>query len=119
ETVTLDRLSGGRLGLGAGRGSDRPGEFDPARFGGGGSPRERARLLDEGLDRLIAYWDGDFEPGPVSRIPIWAAARWPNRRPLARAARYDGVFPIDLPGPDALPDYIAGLDVADVAITIT
>jgi hypothetical protein len=28
--------------------------------------------------------------------------RWPNRRPLGRAARFDGVFPIDLPGPEAL-----------------
>ncbi len=117
ETVTLDRLSEGRLVLGVGLGSERTGEFDPARFGEEGSPRERARLLDEGLERLVAFWDGEFEPRPVTRIPIWVAARWPNRRPLARAARYDGVFPIDLPGPDALGDYVAGLDVADVVVT--
>ena len=30
------------------------------------------------------------------------AARWPSRRPLRRAARWDGLFPIDLPDPDAL-----------------
>ena len=118
ETVTLDRLSGGRLVLGVGLGSERTGEFDPVRFGEEGSPRERARLLDSGLSKLVAYWDGDFEPGPVSRIPIWVAARYPNRRPLQRAARYDGVFPIDVPGPEALADYIAGLDVADVVVTI-
>ena len=41
------------------------------------------------------------------RIPIWVAARWPNKRPLRRAARYDGVFPIDLPGPEALAEVIA------------
>jgi alkanesulfonate monooxygenase SsuD/methylene tetrahydromethanopterin reductase-like flavin-dependent oxidoreductase (luciferase family) len=118
ETVTLDRLSGGRLVLGVGLGSERTGEFDPARFGEEGSARERARLLDERLERLHAYWDGEFEPVPVSRIPIWVAARYPNRRPLRRAARYDGVFPIDLPGPEALSDYISGLDVADVLVTI-
>jgi alkanesulfonate monooxygenase SsuD/methylene tetrahydromethanopterin reductase-like flavin-dependent oxidoreductase (luciferase family) len=106
ETVTLDRLSHGRLVLGVGLGSDRTGEFDPGRFGEEGDPRARARLLDEGLDRLLAYWDGGFEPGPVQRprIPVWVASRWPHRRPLRRAARFDGLFPIDLPGPEALAD---------------
>ena len=28
-----------------------------------------------------------------------SAARWPNRRPVRRALRWDGIFPIDLPGP--------------------
>ena len=60
ETVTLDRLSGGRLVLGVGIGGDRHGEFAP--FGDSGDPRERARLLDEGLDRLVALWDGEFAP---------------------------------------------------------
>jgi alkanesulfonate monooxygenase SsuD/methylene tetrahydromethanopterin reductase-like flavin-dependent oxidoreductase (luciferase family) len=108
ETVTLDRLSGGRLVLGVGLGSDRTGEFDPDRFGEEGDPRARARLLDEGLDRLLAYWDGEFEPGPVQspRIPVWVASRWPHRRPLRRAARFDGLFPIDLPGPEALAELV-------------
>jgi alkanesulfonate monooxygenase SsuD/methylene tetrahydromethanopterin reductase-like flavin-dependent oxidoreductase (luciferase family) len=102
ETVTLDRLSGGRLVLGAGLGGDRGGEL--SRFGEELDPRARARLLDEGLARLEAYWDGELEPQPVQRprIPVWLAARWPNRRPVHRAARWDGLFPIDLPGPDAL-----------------
>src|SRR3954468_20998445 len=102
ETVTLDRLSGGRLIFGAGAGSDNSGEF--SKFGEEGDARARARLLDEGLEQLLAYWDGGFEPRPVQqpRIPVWVAARWPNRRPLRRAARFDGVFPIDLPGPEAL-----------------
>jgi alkanesulfonate monooxygenase SsuD/methylene tetrahydromethanopterin reductase-like flavin-dependent oxidoreductase (luciferase family) len=106
ETATLDRLSGGRLVLGVGIGSDRTGEFDPDRFGEEGDARERARLLDDGLERVIAYWQGEFEPPPVQRprIPIWVAARWPHRRPLARAARWDGLFPIDLPGPEALAE---------------
>jgi alkanesulfonate monooxygenase SsuD/methylene tetrahydromethanopterin reductase-like flavin-dependent oxidoreductase (luciferase family) len=111
ETVTLDRLSGGRLVLGVGLGSDRTGEFDPERFGEEGDQRARARLLDEGLDRLLAYWDGGFDPRPVQRprIPIWVAARWPHRRPLRRAARFDGLFPIDLPDPDALAELAAEL----------
>jgi alkanesulfonate monooxygenase SsuD/methylene tetrahydromethanopterin reductase-like flavin-dependent oxidoreductase (luciferase family) len=109
ETVTLDRLSGGRLVLGVGLGSGRTGEFDPDRFGEEGDPKARARLLDGGLDRLLAYWDGGFEPRPVQRprIPIWVAARWPRRNPLRRAARYDGLFPIDLPGPEALEELAA------------
>jgi alkanesulfonate monooxygenase SsuD/methylene tetrahydromethanopterin reductase-like flavin-dependent oxidoreductase (luciferase family) len=104
ETATLDRLNGGRLVFGVGLGSERTVEFDPDRFGEEGDPKARAQLLDDGLDRLLAYWDGEFEPRPVQRprIPVWVAARWPRRRPLRRAARFDGLFPIDLPGPDAL-----------------
>ena len=96
ETVTLDRLSGGRLVLGVGVGSERTGEFDPARFGEEGDMKARAKLLDDGLEQLLAYWGGGFEPRRCDRIPIWVAARWPNKRPLRRAARHDGVFPIDL-----------------------
>jgi alkanesulfonate monooxygenase SsuD/methylene tetrahydromethanopterin reductase-like flavin-dependent oxidoreductase (luciferase family) len=66
--------------------------------------RERARLLDRGLERLNAFWAGEFQPPPLQqpRIPVWVAGRWPHRRPVRRAARWDGLFPIDLPGPDAL-----------------
>jgi alkanesulfonate monooxygenase SsuD/methylene tetrahydromethanopterin reductase-like flavin-dependent oxidoreductase (luciferase family) len=112
ETVTLDRLSRGRLVLGVGLGTNVTGEFDPARFGEEGDPRARAKLLDDGLDRLLSYWDGGFEPRPVQRprIPIWAASRWPRRKPVRRAARYDGLFPIDLPGPEALAELAAELD---------
>jgi alkanesulfonate monooxygenase SsuD/methylene tetrahydromethanopterin reductase-like flavin-dependent oxidoreductase (luciferase family) len=107
ETVTLDHLSRGRLVLGVGLGSDRNGEFGP--FGEVVDRRERARLLDDGLARLASYWGGEFEPAPVQapRIPVWVAARWPNRRPLRRAARWDGLFPIELPGPEALADLAA------------
>ena len=104
ETVTLDHLSRGRLTLGVGLGSDNPAELVP--YGEVRDPRERARLLDEGLSRLAAFWGGEFEPPPVQqpRIPIWVAGRWPKRRPLARALRWDGFFPIELPGPEALAE---------------
>jgi alkanesulfonate monooxygenase SsuD/methylene tetrahydromethanopterin reductase-like flavin-dependent oxidoreductase (luciferase family) len=116
ETVTLDRLSGGRLVLGVGLGSDNHGEFED--FGEVSEPRERARLLDEGLDRLTAHWD-DFAPRAVQepRIPIWVAARWPNRRPVRRAARWDGLFPIDLPGPEAAAELRAEVD-GDLVVQI-
>jgi alkanesulfonate monooxygenase SsuD/methylene tetrahydromethanopterin reductase-like flavin-dependent oxidoreductase (luciferase family) len=102
ETVTLDRLSDGRLIFGAGLGGDKSGEF--SNFGDETDPKERAKLLDDGLAQLARYWDGEFEPRPVQtpRIPVWLAARWPNRRPVRRALEWDGVFPIDLPGPDEL-----------------
>jgi alkanesulfonate monooxygenase SsuD/methylene tetrahydromethanopterin reductase-like flavin-dependent oxidoreductase (luciferase family) len=107
ETVTLDRLSEGRLVLGVGLGGDRHGEFEP--FGDPADPKERGRLLDEGLETLAGYWDGGLLPRPVQtpRIPVWVAARYPNRRPVRRAARWDGLFPIDLPGPEALAELVA------------
>ncbi len=104
ETVTLDHLSRGRLTLGVGLGSSNTGELEP--FGEVADPRERARMLDQGLSRLASLWAGEFEPPPVQqpRIPVWVAGRWPKRRPLARALHWDGFFPIELPGPDALAE---------------
>jgi alkanesulfonate monooxygenase SsuD/methylene tetrahydromethanopterin reductase-like flavin-dependent oxidoreductase (luciferase family) len=104
ETVTLDHLSDGRLIFGAGLGSDSSKEFEDFEPGAA-DPKERARRYDEGLQQLAAYWDGGFEPRPVQqpRIPVWLAGRYPNRRPIERARDWDGFFPIDLPGPEALP----------------
>jgi alkanesulfonate monooxygenase SsuD/methylene tetrahydromethanopterin reductase-like flavin-dependent oxidoreductase (luciferase family) len=111
ETVTLDHLSRGRVVLGVGLGSTRNDELEP--FGEVVDARERAQRLDHGLARLTEFWAGEFEPPPMQtpRIPIWVAGRWPHRRPVRRAARWDGLFPVDLPGPEALAelaDEVAG-----------
>jgi Luciferase-like monooxygenase len=109
ETTTLDRLSGGRLILGVGIGSPAYGDFgifhEPV------SERDRAGLLDEGLDILAGLWSGErfsyqgkhftidpvrFTPRPVQqpRIPVWVGGVLPASRPVARAARWDGMVPI-------------------------
>ncbi|HEX3960397.1 MAG TPA: hypothetical protein VHZ03_27795 [Trebonia sp.] len=41
------------------------------------------------------------------RIPVWVAAEWPHRRPVRRAARWDGLFPTGLPGPEALAELVS------------
>ena len=107
ETVSVDLASDGRLVLGVGLGSDRHGELGP--FGEVEDAKERARLLDDGLVRLTELWGGEFEPPPVQqpRIPVWVAARYPNRRPVRRAARWDGLFPIDLEHPDQLAELVS------------
>jgi alkanesulfonate monooxygenase SsuD/methylene tetrahydromethanopterin reductase-like flavin-dependent oxidoreductase (luciferase family) len=128
ETATLDRLSGGRLTLGVGLGSDR--------FGGDFSitgeeldERRRARMLDESLQILTAAWSGEpvhhrgehytvdgmrFLPRPVQRpgVPVWVAGSYRRPRPLRRAARYQGFVPVDLEHPDQLAEMVA--DLADL-----
>lgn len=118
ETVTLDRLSGGRLVFGAGLGSAGGAEVEWAGLGEETDLRRRAERLDEGLAILDGLWSGEpfafegrhyriaptrFAPRALQepRIPVWIAGYWPPRgrgAPFRRAARWDGVFPLFAPG---------------------
>ncbi len=123
ETVTLDRLSGGRLTLGVGLGSDRFGH-ELSGTGEQTDDRVRARMLDEALTVLAAAWSGApvrhrgdhytvedlrFLPRPVqpTGIPVWAAGFPGHRAPMRRAARLDGYFPVNLEHPDQLVEAVA------------
>ncbi len=35
---------------------------------------------------------------------MWVAAVWPHRRQVRRALPWEGIFPIGLPGPEALAE---------------
>ena len=43
---------------------------------------------------------------------MWLGCVWPRRRPLVRAARYDGVFPVSHEAP------LTGADVRDILETV-
>src|SRR5258705_159556 len=113
QTVSVDRLSNGRLTLGAGLGD--PVQWDYGFFDEEIDPKVRAAKLDEGLDVLTGLWTGKsfayegkqfkfkqvkFVPMPAQlpRIPIWVGGNWPNKPPLRRAARLDGYYPIKWEG---------------------
>lgn len=109
QVATLDALSGGRVIFGAGLGGPIEDEF--ASFGDTTDPVVLAERLDEGLDLLSRYWTGATvdHHGPHYRVhdtallpatvqrprpPVWIAGYWPNRRPMRRAARWDGAVPL-------------------------
>ncbi|CAN5509527.1 hypothetical protein BH18ACT1_BH18ACT1_15320 [soil metagenome] len=111
ESVALDHLAAGRLTLGLGLGVDTGGEL--ARFGELTDAKERGDALDEAVELLTALWSGEevhhagpryvadgvrFRPVPLQspRIPLWFAARGSATRPVRRAARFDGIFPIEV-----------------------
>lgn len=123
QTTALDRLSDGRLIFGVGLGLDGSGR-ELSAFDEELDDRVRAEMLDEGLGLLDALWSGDrvvhrgrhlraedvrFLPRPISRPrpPVWLAGRWPYRRPLRRAARWDGVFLISQQSPNQLAEAVA------------
>lgn len=138
EIITLDHLSGGRLVWGFGLGVDTARELSA--FGEVTDARIRAQMLDEGaavLDALVAARPVDhlgphfvaegvrFQPRPVQRPrpPFWFAARRGHAKPVARAARYDGLFAIELTADqlahdlDVVAAIRGSLDGFDVAVT--
>ena len=109
ETVTLDHLSNGRLTLGVGLGAaaDDGGFY---KVGEAMDLKERAQLLDEGLEILAGLWSGNpvsfagehykvdalsMLPKPLQapRIPVWVVGVWPKQKSLRRALRWDGIIP--------------------------
>lgn len=121
QLAALDLLSEGRMILGVGIGGDRHREFSA--FGEQTDERERGRMLDEGLELLRAMLSGEtvnhdgahyradnirmLPPARQVPLPTWVGARWPNRAPLRRAARYEGVFVIDVDEPEQVTELCA------------
>jgi len=109
ETMSVDRLSHGRVILSVGLGAVDTG-FE--QFGEVMDKRTRAELLDEGLAILTGLWQGqpfqfsgkhyqieptEFMPPPPPiqqpRIPIWVVGAWPFEKSMQRVLRYDGLLP--------------------------
>lgn len=96
------------------------------RFGEAVDPRLRAERLDEGLEVLAALVSGKRvrhfgahytvddvrmlpTPNSGSKIPTWIAGRWPNRAPMRRAVRHDGMFVINVKTENDVHDLLGSL----------
>lgn len=124
QVVTLDQVSGGRailtVGLGA-MSTDLPDTGEVTDL------RERAAMMDEGIDLIRGLWAGrqsfhgkyyDYEcrrddlvrvARPVQqRLPIWVVGAWPRPKSMRRALRCDGVVP-QFDGEEGTPDQMRQL----------
>lgn len=104
--ATLDRLSGGRVLLGAGLGA--PWDFET--FGQEYDQTLLAERYDEALEVITGLWSGEpfsydgdnftvddavMRRTPVQepRIPIVIGGWWPFKNPFHRGATWDGIIP--------------------------
>lgn len=105
--ATLDQLSNGRVRLGTGLGIVST-NYTP--FGRTADTAKLAQRYDEALEVIDGLWMGEpfsfdgehftvdeavLRPTPVQepRIPIIAGGVWPNKEPIKRGARWDGIAP--------------------------
>lgn len=106
QASTVSRLSGGRLVVGVGLGSDESGDFSS--FDESADLGTRASMLDEGIDILRSMWSGEAvahagahyrvdlpsstpEPHP---LVVWVASSARHPHVIARAAAAQGIFAI-------------------------
>lgn len=105
--ATLDAIADGRVIFGAGLGA--PWNYETT--GIGYEPRALGDRYDEALDIITELWHGDevyydgdhFQidglelatmPVQQPRIPTVMGCWWPNKKPLHRAADWDGLMPV-------------------------
>jgi hypothetical protein len=109
QVATVDQLSGGRaiLAVGVGAlGTDLPDTGEVTGL------RDRASMMDEGIDLIRALWNGErsyhgqhyhYQTGRIDlaaavrpvqdRIPIWVVGVWPAERSMRRTLRCGGIIP--------------------------
>lgn len=122
ESMTVDRLSNGRLIMPIGMGVLDDKAF--ANVGEETDRRLRAVRIDETLAILEGLWSGEpfgfsgqqyrfepmtFRPTPIQRprIPIWVVGLWGAEKSMQRVLRYDG-FLVNLPGQARLTPEVMG-----------